>query len=487
MINRNRRALGAVLAVCIAVMTAGCAVLADKRSPDSSFGYEDVREQETEQTEQSLSALPEVGEKDASCQIWNRGLPEDTILPRSYDYREEGRAPQIGNQGSLGTCWAFASLTALESSLLPEKNESFSVDHMSMHNNYTLGQDEGGEYTMSMAYLLGWQGPVWESEDPYGDGVSPCGLKPRLHVQEIQILPSKDYEAIKRAVYLEGGVQSSLYTSMQDYDSESVYYNRDTNSYCYVGTNEPNHDSVIIGWDDDYPKENFNMDLEGDGAFICTNSWGENFGDEGYFYVSYYDTNIGVHNIVYTEAESAGLYEKIYQSDLCGWVGQIGYGRDTVWAANTFRAGEKEELEAAGFYATGPDTEYEMYLARYLPEVQEGISGAEKESQSARMDRALNDRRPIARGKLMYSGYYTVPFDEKILLDAGEKFAIIVKIKTPDTVHPAAIEYDAGDGIARVDLTDGEGYLSHDGSLWERVEETQKCNLCLKAYTNTKG
>ncbi len=128
-----------------------------------------------------------------------------------------------------------------------------------------------------------------------------------------------------------------------------------------------------------------------------------------------------------------------------------------------------------------------MYLARYLPEVQEGISGAEKESQSARMDRALNDRRPIARGKLMYSGYYTVPFDEKILLDAGEKFAIIVKIKTPDTVHPAAIEYDAGDGIARVDLTDGEGYLSHDGSLWERVEETQKCNLCLKAYTNTKG
>mgnify|MGYP007043248497 CR=1 FL=1 len=101
MINRNRRALGAVLAVCIAVMTAGCAVLADKRSPDSSFGYEDVREQETEQTEQSLSALPEVGEKDASCQIWNRGLPEDTILPRSYDYREEGRAPQIGNQALL--------------------------------------------------------------------------------------------------------------------------------------------------------------------------------------------------------------------------------------------------------------------------------------------------------------------------------------------------------------------------------------------------
>lgn len=76
--------------------------------------------------------------------------------------------------------------------------------------------------------------------------------------------------------------------------------------------------------------------------------------------------------------------------------------------------------------------------------------------------------------------------NEKIVLDQGEKFAIIVEIKTPDTVHPVAIEYDAGDGIAQVDLTDGEGYLSHNGSLWEHVEETQKCNLCLKVYTHTE-
>ena len=281
-------------------------------------------------------------------EIWNREWPSNVDLPSSYDYREHERAPKIGNQGSLGTCWAFASLTALESTLLPKQKETFSVDHMSMHNHFLLGQDEGGEYTMSMAYLLSWEGPVWESEDPYGDGFSPDGLKAREHVQEIQILPSKDYEAIKKAVYLEGGVQSSLYTSMRDYESESVYYNRDTNSYCYIGTEKPNHDSVIVGWDDDYPKENFNMELEGDGAFICTNSWGENFGDQGYFYVSYYDTNIGVHNIVYTGIEPTDNYDNIYQSDLCGWVGQIGYGEDTAWFANAYKTKTKEELAAAG-------------------------------------------------------------------------------------------------------------------------------------------
>ena len=99
------------------------------------------------------------------------------------------------------------------------------------------------------------------------------------------------------------------------------------------------------------------------------------------------------------------------------------------------------------------------------------------------MERALDRRMLLAKGRLDNAGYYTIPLDKKIPLEDNEKFAIIVKIITPGTVHPVAIEYDAGDGIAQVDLRDGEGYLSHDGKVWEHVEETQSCNLCLKAYT----
>ena len=61
---------------------------------------------------------------------------------------------------------------------------------------------------------------------------------------------------------------------------------------------------MIIGWDDHYSRDNFNQPPEGDGAFICANSWGGEFGDDGYFYVSYYDTNIGIHNILYSGIES---------------------------------------------------------------------------------------------------------------------------------------------------------------------------------------
>ena len=243
--------------------------------------------------------------------------PEEKVLPRSYDYRTVGRAPAVKNQGSLGTCWAFASLMALESRLLPEQSFDFSEDHMSLRNSFQMDQNDGGDYTMSMAYLLSWQGPVLESEDPYGDSWSPEGLSPALHLQEIQILPEKNYEAVKEAVYFTGGVQSSLYTSMADGEESSDYYNKEEGAYCYTGDRRPNHDVVIIGWDDDYPKENFPVQPEGDGAFICANSWGGAFGEQGYFYVSYYDTNIGIHNIVYSRADSSDYYDKIYQTDLC--------------------------------------------------------------------------------------------------------------------------------------------------------------------------
>lgn len=140
----------------------------------------------------------------------------EKIYPYCYDYRKDGKVTTVRNQEDFGTCWAFASLTALSSTLLPEHRFEFSADHMSFHNGYNLGQMDGGEYTMSMAYLAAWKGPVLEVEDPYGDGHSPDNLKAAVHVQEMQIIGSKDYNAIKEAVFLYGGVQSSLYMSVND-------------------------------------------------------------------------------------------------------------------------------------------------------------------------------------------------------------------------------------------------------------------------------
>lgn len=395
--------------------------------------------------------------------------PESRTIPYAYNYEDEGRIAKASNQGNLGTCWAFASLTALSTVLMPEENLSFSVDHMSLSNSFSLSQKDGGDYTMSMAYLLAWQGPVLEEDDPYGDGITTEGLEAVKHVQEIQIIEAKEYETIKKMIFKYGGVQSSFYASeLNDYTGNTRYYNADTNSYCYIGDAKPNHDIVIIGWDDNYPKENFNADIEGDGAFICRNSWGSDFGDNGDFYISYYDTNIGVHNVVYTRVEENDNYDNIYQSDLCGFVGQLGYGEDTAYFANVYTAKSDEKLKAVGFYATGVDTEYSVYVCENYNDVS---------SLSKRSD-------PILTGKVKNSGYYTLDLENVIKLTEGQKFAVIIRVNTPNSGRPVAVEYAYNYQTETVDISDGEGYVSLKGISWENTEESNGCNICLKVYTD---
>lgn len=391
-------------------------------------------------------------------------------LPPRYDLREKDRLSVIKDQGKLGTCWAFASLGALESSLRPEENLVFSVDHMSMSNSFNNTQMDGGEYTMSMAYLAAWQGPVYEADDPYGDGKSDNALKPVKHVQEMRIIPAKDLAAIKRYVFQYGGVQTSMYSSLKNANSTSKYYNEDTFSYCYIGTKKSNHDVVIIGWDDNYSKENFDMPLEGDGAFICQNSWGSEFGDDGVFYVSYYDSNIATHNVVYTRVDENDNYDNIYQSDLCGWVGKMGYDKESMYGANVYTAEKNENVVAASFYATGPDTEYKVFVV-------DNFTGKS----------SLHDRTLVASGTLKDAGYYTIDFEQEIPVAAGNRYAVVVYIKTPGATHPMAIEYDAGGKVLdNVDLEDGECYISYSGGTFINVKEKQDANLCIKAFTNNR-
>lgn len=397
-------------------------------------------------------------------------IAAEVELPKHYDMRELGRVTPVRDQGLYGTCWAFASLAALETTLTPQENLVFSPDHMSLCNSFSLGQNEGGEYTMAIAYMASWQGPVYESDDSYGDGKTNPDLKARKHLEEAQILAPKDYVAIKEAIYKYGAVETSIYTQMKTANSWSGYYNRERATYYYNQEATCNHDIIIVGWDDDFPKEYFTITPENDGAFICKNSWGTEFGEDGYFYVSYEDANIGTTNVVYTKLGDANNFDNIYQSDLLGWRGQLGYEKDQAYFANVYRAGEDEELAAVSFYATDVDTTYQVYV---VPEFEDEDS--------------LNDRKLVAEGSFEQAGYYTVRLDEAVKLKDNQKFAVVVHIQTPGAVHPVAIEYDADSRTREFDITDGEGYISLYGNKWMSAEKNKDCNLCLKAFTNDRS
>lgn len=395
-------------------------------------------------------------------------LKNESELPRAYSYIEENRMPQLRNQEGTNTCWAFASLSALESSKDEDADESYSVDHLTFHNPFGRQFSDGGSYIVTMAYLLSWNGPVSEKSDPF-DGESPEGLEPVVHVQEVRQAESKDYEAIKRFIYLYGGVESALYLDFEESMSESSYYNSETNAFCYQGEEVSNHDIVIVGWDDDYPAENFVGNVASDGAFLCQNSWGEHFGDHGTFYVSYEDVNIGGYGIVYSRIDPKDNYDRIYQSDLCGFTAQIGYQQEKCWFANVYTAQETVDLMAAGFYATGKNTEYEIYAVPYFSD-----------------ESSLKNRQFLCRGSLTDAGFYTIDFPKSVTIAAGNEFAVVVCISTEGADYPVAIECQVEGLSENADISDGKGYLSFQGSSWEHIEATKNYNICLKAYADVK-
>ena len=146
----------------------------------------------------------------------------------------------------------------------------------------------------------------------------------------------------------------------------------------------------------------------------------------------------------------------------------LGLSKDTGYFANVYTADSNESLRAVGFYATGPSTSYEVYV------------------ESAREDyRELSLTHMVASGSFTEAGYHTVPLDRSITLYPNQEFVIAVKVVTPGTNEPIAVEFYSPDQAlsSGVDISDGEGYISSIGRYWTNAEKSQKCNLCLKAYT----
>ncbi len=389
-------------------------------------------------------------------------------LPRRYDLRNTNRLTPVKDQGDIGACWAFASLGAMESALYEEGSLDFSEDHMSLNHGYNLSQNEGGDIDISLAYFARWSGPVFEEEDVYGDKKTNENAKASYHVQETRKLPNKDYGAIKRAIMFYGGVQSSINISNVSERDFGEAYNLETNSFYYDGNDTPNHDILIVGWDDFYPKNKFNKEPSINGAFICKNSYGEDFGDEGYFYISYDDVHIGSNNLIFTRIDGADNYDNIYQSDWLGDVGSIGYKSGLAYFANVYTTKAAEYLRAVSFYTLGPDSTYSVYLI-----------------QDFKNKNDFKNMVFLKSGRIDYEGYYTVDLNEKV--EVNGDFAVVVKLMTPDVDYPVAAEFVPSETwLKEVDISDGRGFMSMNGDVWDSTEEKLKSNICLKAFTDNK-
>ena len=397
-------------------------------------------------------------------------------LPARYNLAENGFVTDVKNQQDSGNCWAFAALASLETCVLKASNKTFNFSVENMKNliemysayGWKMETNEGGYNGMPMGYLASWLGPVNATLDPFDDKgtLSPL-LDSEMHIQNIYVLPARtsytDNDAIKEAILKYGGLYASYYHS-------AGYLNSKTNAYYDPYTGNGNHAITVVGWDDNYSKNNFYTAPAGDGAFIVKNSWGSSWGDNGYFYISYYDRvlfAVNKDNQAFTYILNDTVrYTKNYQYDVAGMTDYLITGKKTVWYKNIYNATGNEVIAAVStFFNTTVDYEISIYVNDVLQLTQNGRHEG--------------------------SGYYTIPLKEYVPVAVGDIFKIVVKLANPQNGY-AAVPISEQLSTTRCYYAPGVSYFSNDGKKWTDLYDysasayshTYNSQVaCLKAFT----
>lgn len=238
-------------------------------------------------------------------------LIEDT-LPAKYDLRDEKLVTDVRNQNPYGTCWVHGSIGSFESNILKRfgVSKDLSESHLFYHSYYVeKGEDplgncdndsltlspytrkqllnKGGNQIRASHTLSNWKGSVEESLYPYKNVETQTFTK-KPHEENEYILD----ELIVESMANENAVKSLLmqYGAFStNYCDDDPFLNTSAAAYYCPTKYKINHAITVVGWDDNFSRNNFNNIPSRDGAWIIKNSWGTWFGEQGYMYISYED------------------------------------------------------------------------------------------------------------------------------------------------------------------------------------------------------
>lgn len=409
----------------------------------------------------------------------------------SYDLRTIGGVTAVRNQGNNSNCWAYATMASLESYLLINQygNFDFSERHMDYatiktFNNSEINQEgfnreltEGGNILMASAYLMRNSGPIDEQEMPHSNDY---GLIDILEIQnktnlvdvnEIAFFTNSNYSEsncgpgislkIKEHLSTYGALFANLY--MLD---DIPYYNSSSAAYYYNGSQMANHSVAIVGWDDNYSKANFieNNQPSRNGAWLVKNSYGNVWGDSGYFYVSYDDPHLCDYLAGITSADEE-LDDNSYYHDPLGanaYLETEEGSQNYLYGANIFtkKTIEEQLTEVVIMNPVNTLLNYEVYV------------NAKAREQNEESDEAyLNspNKELVATGSVNYSGYYTVKLEDPVDLLA-EEFAIIVRFIYPTTNQAflaISIDNPSSNEWYEYLTSPGNSFLSSDMNNWQ--------------------
>ncbi len=414
-------------------------------------------------------------------------------IPSSYDSRTEGCITSPKQQGVSGNCWAFSTISMLETDAILKGFDSIeSADYSEAHFSWftsrslTDNTDDptygdgyisdtpymvGGNWIISAGSLSRWTGAAEDSDYPFnyrdlsamGNYDESCRYDTGSGtvIDSAQSLLGMD--DAKSWIMEHGSATFSFYFTDE-------FYNSSTCSYFYNGTESLNHEITVVGWDDNYSRFNFNSSARpsGNGAWLCKNSWGLNWGDDGFFWISYYDSSIS--QFAGISARSREDFYKNYTYNGTGWESYLNHV-GTAKIGNVFTANGNELLTCVSTYTLMPAQEIVIYVYKNLPS---GYRNPEQGSLAYKKT-VIVDR----------PGYHIIDLGAEIALGKGSVFSVVIEYTADDgeTVY-FPIEAD-GAGTNSYHAVRGESFLNlpyYNVGWYDSLSYKMK-NVYVQAFT----
>lgn len=418
-------------------------------------------------------------------------------IPSAYSSVELGIVNSPKSQ-KYNDCWIYSSLSVLETKLLKKDftANNFSAEHMNLWattksngKGWQRNVTSDGYAFTALGYLISWQGGIEQSDyDTLAEKYTPdkdLSAFVNYGATAIKYLDDCTQEEIKQEIMDNGSIYAA-------YSHSPYYENNDRTAYfCPQGSpKSTGHAIAIVGWDDNYSKENFKaingVLPENDGAWLVKNSWGDYNTLNGYFWLSYEDSYLFSstfkYNFAVEDVTEITDDVKLMQNEIYGATYEFNYiNDDSVTYLNLFNFSEGyNKLDSVMFETTAKNSDYEIY---YVPaENKIPVSDETKWTK-------LNS------GKVPYSGYLNIDTND---FDLPVTYgAIAVKIKKNNESEKNTIgigewlNKSNGQFAFINESQKGESFIYQNGTMtdlldWYKTERDDNLGgtFVIKAVTN---